>query len=288
MSLLSAPQGWPERVWALINMLGAADGDLSQAEISGWLMPDFDDVQSAVMQTIDAARSLGLVRGSEKLTVSSTLADRDAFADAVHHQLAHADQENPDFVLFEMLAWVIVRNHRENATSWINAAKIANVCDLALKDLWPEDEGPRRFNDTKWQAWVRWIEFLGLAETFQNARLHVSLYARLCRTVTNLKHELGKGKSIPARKFLAAISSRMPYVDGGTIHASVAARLALGTPSYLSPALSDALRELHLDGVVRIDFPDDAPDPVRLAPDPFQPRPPFLHAVTILEASDAN
>jgi len=288
MSLLSAPQGWPERVRALVNVLGAAETELSQVEVSGWLMPESDEVETAVTQTVDAARSLELVSGTEKLVACSTLIDREAFADIVHRQLVRADQGDADFVLLEMLAWVVVRTHRENAESWINAGSIVNMCDLAKKELWPEEEGRGRFNDTKWPPWVRWITFLGLADAFQNARLHVTLYERLSRVITEVGKELGKGKPIAARMFLAAIAARMPYVDGGTIYASVAARLALGTPSHLSPTLSDALRELHLDGVISIDSPNDAADPVLLAPNSFQPKPPFLQTVTIMENPHGN
>jgi len=268
--------------------LGAAGTELSLAEVSGWLMPESDEIETAVTQTIDAARSLELISGTEKLAAYSTLLDREAFADVVHRRLVRANQDDADFVLLEMLAWMVVRTHRENAESWINAGSIVNMCDLAKMDLWPEEEGRGRFNDTKWQPWVRWITFLGLAEAFQNARLHVTLYERLSRIISEVGEELGKGKAIPARTFLAAIAARMPYIDGGTIYASVAARLALGSPGHLSPTLSDALRELHVDGEISIDSPNDAADPVLLAPNSFQPKPAFLQTVTIMERPHAN
>src|SRR3546814_15399046 len=68
MSLLSATQGTPERVWSLVSVIAGNGGTLSKADAAAWLNPGFtrngESVQvkpTAFSQVLGAATSLGAV-----------------------------------------------------------------------------------------------------------------------------------------------------------------------------------------------------------------------------------
>ena len=96
MTLLSSPQGTPERVWSLVSGLSALGGKSARATYDALLNPGFerDGVEVKAKATLaadahNAAMSLGLVDGArDQVHLAVALPDNFAsFADLVHDRL---------------------------------------------------------------------------------------------------------------------------------------------------------------------------------------------------------
>jgi hypothetical protein len=72
----------------------------------------------------------------------------------------------------------------------------------------------------------------------------------------------------------------MPYLDGGQLFQTAAARIHWFQPlRQLSIVTSSALRELDDDGVLELKMYGDAPNAITLHPDPTQKKKAFISVV---------
>src|SRR5690348_2795759 len=129
MSLLSATQGSPERVWSVLRLLASHGGSLARDDMVAWLNPEFERVDAgvsrqptAVTQTLDAARGLQLITtdaGVCALTCADPPESFAEFSDFIHGRLSSAAPNDPDRVILEALAWVVLAVERENGFGWL-------------------------------------------------------------------------------------------------------------------------------------------------------------------------
>lgn len=277
MSLLTDTQGTPDRVFSLLRVLHAVGGEFTLDEAKAWLDPQYrgrdpnlESQETAVRQTLGSAASLGFIesnRGRYRLLVAPP-ASAEAFADLVHATLCRQEPDSPDGVVLGAYAAVVVLSERNGGTLWTSQARsdFAAQIDLALRG---EEDADRRFNREKYAAWFRWMSFLGLGTEVPGNNAASAFYPS---PASRLDRELGQAQlpgELPAEEFLAVISRRMPYLDGGNLFREIAARLGVTLPARtLSLILSAALRDLHDDGRLTLDTPGDAASAWSLARDP--------------------
>lgn len=277
MSLLSATQGSPERVWSLLRVLEAHGGTLGREELLVWLNPEFSrregDVSShssAANQTIQAALSLDLIAGeggSYSLTRTDVPQEFLGFADMVHQRLCNAPQGDPDRVLLEAYAWVVLKIDLEKGFGWLadwRSSRLADEINHDLRALDPADDS-RRFNDTKIPSWRAWLAALGLQQALPAGGHYPYVAERLKREL--VASDLPLERELPANQVLALIAQRMPYLDDGRLMTEMLERKGDTPPRHLSWVLSIALRDLQEEGSLVVGVRGDSADMVQLAPD---------------------
>jgi hypothetical protein len=277
MSLLSDIQGAPERIYSLARLLGAHGGRLARSEVFLWLDPQFDQPRearaqkpnTAVEQTLRAAASLDCVSseaGTIELKWKDGIETFEAFCDRVHDRLLSIGKDDPDYVLFDVYAWLVRRWEADQTVLDQDPEAIANLTNA---DRGQNVDGDLRFNSTKYPPWRRWMIALGLGVDVPEApRARFMAYAseRLEREL--FRADLKRGVEIPASEFLQVIALRMPYLDGGQIFEGSSTSVKGGLKGrVLSRILSRALLDLHDEGVVHLDRRADARNLVRLAAD---------------------
>lgn len=278
MSVLSSPQGTPERVWSLVAGLSALGGECEREVFDALLNPGYTREGSLVQakdtlagNALGAASSLGLIEaGREKATLAAGLefADSTALADFVHDRLSLLKTGETDSPILEAYAWLAAESDRKGGIGWIFELGREQFADAANTALVGEDDDGRLMNTTKVVAWRRWLLFLGLGTQLpvSNVPDFPSPTARLLR---ELERANSLGTSMPAEQFLTVLSSRMPYLDRGRLFIQACERIG-HTPSHrrLSPFLSIALRDLHEEGALKLNLSGDASSHVQLAQDP--------------------
>jgi hypothetical protein len=275
MSLLSSPQGAPDRVWSVLGALEANGGRLSRPALLAWINPVF--VQGGIARTITgepdgqalgSASSLELVHrdgGDYQLTRTAPASFR-VFADEVHDRLCRIGSEDPDFVVLQVFAFVVAETDRRRSTLWlmINAVDLADTINVGLGEQ-SESQTDRAFNTSKMAAWRRWLAFLGLiTELPDRMSFYPYVADRLLREL--VRANLPRGEEIPAARLLEVVARRLPYLDGGLLHAA-ATTGDRPAGRRLSRVLSTALRDLHDEGTIEIRVRGDAADVHELAPD---------------------
>jgi hypothetical protein len=139
MSLLSDTNYSPQRIYALLRLLEAQDGQLGYDSIRTWLKPTMRGVEQKgseestnIRQLLGATASLGLIESPSqnqyRLTapVPTTI---EAFADAVHDRLVALDVNHADSIVLEAYAAMVVLTEAEQGTSWLDL----NAKDRAAK-----------------------------------------------------------------------------------------------------------------------------------------------------------
>jgi len=285
MSLLSDTQGSPERVWSLLGLLAAHEGELGREQVLEWLVPSIrrgggttataaTPNRSAAQQTIGAAISLGLVESvSDTLRLPSTgiPATFEAFADLVHSVLLQTTLEDPNYLILEVFCWYVARCEVSGGTDWSFDWTRDAIADTVVKDLQTANRGKDRiFNSTKVPFWRNWATFIGLGIEFPGSltSFYPYLYSRMERELGPLAGTFGYNREIEASAFLDALALRMPYIDRGTMFRSVSTAMKLPIKDWeISLVLSTAIRELHDEGALTVKAPGDATAVVQLAPD---------------------
>lgn len=277
MTLLSSPQGTPERVWSLLAGLSALGGATARPTYDALLNPGFEreggTVKAKATLAADAhnaASSLKLVEiTKDQISLTADMPDSYAgFADFIHDRLVGLEDGMADGAVLEGFAWIMAESDRLGEVEWIYQAGRADFADRASAGLTDKDMNP-----TKVVAWRRWLAFLGLGvvmPTDRNAPDFPSASKRLVRELE--RSETPPGTVLAAADFIALIARRMPYLDRGRLFGQACQRI--GHPQNarrLSPLLSAALRELHDAQTLRLVPSGDAADRVRLAEDIAHP-----------------
>lgn len=277
MTLLSSPQGTPERVWSLVAGLSALGGTLPRATYDGLLNPSFErdgkEVKAKATLAADAhnaALSLKLVESSrDQVTLTLSLPnDFMGFSDLIHERLVGLESGDADTTILEGFAWIVAESDRYGGLEWIYQSGNEEFADNANAGLVGKE-----MNSTKLPAWRRWLAFLGLGVTMplgRNAPDFPSPSARIVREL--VRGDVATGTTLQAGKFLALLGRRMPYLDRGRLFTQACQRMNHTTSSgRLSPLLSVALRDLHDDQTLRLVPSGDAEERVRLSDDSSHP-----------------
>ena len=172
MSVLSRPQGTPDRVWSLISGLKSAKFDMAPDDFLGLLNPGYNRAGVTEIAKTNLARdatgvanALGLVERENSL-VCLRVADietLDDLRDAVHRSLLTCQEGTLDAVILDTYSWLVAESHRRKELDWILATPADALVDMMSAGLIGEDEdGSRPMNKTKLPALRRWLEFIGL------------------------------------------------------------------------------------------------------------------------------
>lgn len=280
MSVLSRPQGTPERVWSLIDGLQVAGGLLPSEDYAALLNPGYarDGIDVAVKkeQAQDAtgvSTTLGLVMkdGSAYRFVFDPPITPAQFPDVVHEILIGVEDGEPNAVILDAYAWLVAESHRRNDLGWCANLDRDTFVDTMLVGLTGKDEdGSRPMNKTKLLAWQRWLVFLGLCEdlpaTPKTSFWHFSPARRIAREL--VRAGVPRGQTMSGSEFLRLVAGRCPYLDGG--HRYTRACAALGyvhSPRDLSAAMTVGLRELEADGVLEFGLLGDSGDALHFVSD---------------------
>ncbi len=277
MSLMSDIRGTPERVWSLVRLLDAYDGELPREEVFHWLDPlGTDEKGTAVDNTIGAARSLALISADEK---GSTLRlddhnlpkDIDGFSDWVHARLVGLPSDHADAIVLTAFAWFIAMSGKHRNTTWLKKSG-NDIADSIRHDLASDGEAST-FNVTRYPRWRDWIQFLGLGFDMPvrgGTVFYPHVTERMERVIVrDFIHVFDAGADIEAEGFLEHLAEAMPYVDEGRLFKAVAARVDWASQAkQLSPVTSTALRDLHDDGRIELVVRGDERQMYQLTPDP--------------------
>ena len=273
MTLLSSPQGTPERVWSLVAGLSSLGGTLHRADYDGLLNPGFErdgnEVKAKPTLAADAhnaALSLNLVESSRDQVTLSVTPPEDfmGFADLVHDRLVALESGGADSTILEGFAWIVAETDRQGGLEWIYQSGRDEFADKANEGL-----AGKEMNTTKAVAWRRWLMFIGLGVAMphdRNAPDYPSPAARIARELE--RSGLVSGAKLPASEFLKLLTQRMPYLDRGRLFLQACQRMGhVSTSGRLSPLLSAALRDLHDDHTLHLVPSGDAAERVRLSED---------------------
>jgi len=231
-------------------------------------------------QTLGAASSLDLIESDRasntvKLLISDPPKDIQFFSDWVHEHLCTIPPDNSDSVLLETFAWYVASCAKERGTVWIKSLSRDQLVDRINTSLLIDraDSGEdNRFNKTKIPRWRDWMEFMGLGLDIPPAgrpTFYPYITERLEREITKLTEQFKTGEEVGASEFLAAVSRRMPYLDGGEHFNTAARRIGWKpVPRQLSIVLSNSLRELHDEGGLELKMYGDTRNAYTLSPDP--------------------
>jgi hypothetical protein len=275
MSLLTATQGTPARVYGLVRLLHEAAEALPTDTIAGWLVPrniiGRDEVvrpKEALEQTISAARSLRLI--SENSPVSPTVPVPDAiegFADVAHRQLCALPNDDANIVVLKVYAWFVIRADQDPGSLY-RPGREALAAEIDGAFPRSEGEAARTFNSTKFAPWARWVSFLGLGSELPNAPFFPYPAERVLRELRAIAAVDGFDTDLDFRDVRNQLSRRMSYLDGGEIFGEMSQRLGLRTRT-LSRVLSSVLRDLHQEGQIQLTALGDSAERVPFAPDPM-------------------
>jgi hypothetical protein len=287
MSLLSDTNYSPQRIFALLRLLEAQEGQLSFDSIRTWLKPTArgaeqkgSEENTNIRQLLGATVSLGLIetpsQNQYKLTASvpSTI---ESFADTVHDRLVALEKGHPDSIVLEAYAAMVVLTEAEQGTSWLDltakdrAARINAAVSAPETD--EDDEDNKRFNATKSSPWKRWMIFLGLGVPMPRSDLYPYPVQRLGREIARMRAEETIPKTIEVEAFIRQLAERMPYLDGGRFFlASVDSLRIAPMGRRISRVLSGALRDLHDDKCLVLEAIGDAKETYALTPEPHAVR----------------
>lgn len=270
MSVLSSPQGSPERVWSLLVGLQAL-GRTASSEIYHALLSPLAG-SSLVSDTRGVISSLGLVQTSGhdvSLIEGLNLVDIIGFADDVHDRLVMLQVHDLDAVILTTYAWICTESDRAGTVSWLYGLTALQFADQASQALKQAGEGSPLINTAKLPAWHRWLVFMGMA-----APLPLSAPRILFSSTQRLRRELRRASAtlpaeMTAEEFRAFVAKRMPYLDRGRFFTEACRWIGHRPPlQQLSPMLSDAVRDLHDEGTIQLCLSGDATTHVRLTENP--------------------
>ncbi|PWE53639.1 hypothetical protein DEM27_24120 [Metarhizobium album] len=278
MSMLSSTQGTSERVWSLIALLREHDGKISRADAAAWLNPEFlkdgqtiGEKSGTFGQVLGAATSMGAVTlvGPElQLNPTCEPDTYDQLADWLYHHLIELPSQDKDAVFLELFAWLVCESAKRQTAGWplgMTNPEFADNAEAALPSG-AEGDVESRMNSTKVPFVRRWLVFLGLMEDLNaNPSFEIDMSRRFRREVTRLG--LDREVPIEAEEFLRIMRQKMPFIDGGRMYMDAARRINFTPdPRQLSPVLSEALRDLHDEGMLELNVLGDLSSNLRLHP----------------------
>lgn len=287
MSLLSTPTARPERVFSLVSLVRTLGGRVKQTDAKEWLAPTYRSTENStpkegdrVREVYRVARDLGLLDADQERWVSmcELPATRREFAVHVHTHLRELPKDDPDAVLLRAYAWCVVFVEQFGTADLLDrgAQTIASEISEALGR--PEDtEDEKVFNSTKLSAWKDWMAFLGLGwNDLPGTKGFLPDPSR--RIAEDLLALTSSQSRVEGEAFVTAISKSLPYLDGGVLFGEACdTRGARPPKGQISRLLSQALRTLNSDGVLKFDIEGDTKKGVALFKDPLSTHQFFSH-----------
>lgn len=281
MSVLSQPQGTPERVWSLVNGIQASGGTLSSEDFAALLNPGYMREGAKIMAERTLAQNASGVSTSLRLVVKEGNSFRyalnaplshAAFPDTIHDILVSTPDDEANSTILNAYAWMVVESHRQKDLSWSAFKDSTSFVEEMLVGLTgDDDDGARPMNTTKLPAWRRWLVCLGLCEGLPTSTTgtlwHFSPTRRIALELQ--RASVPVNQPISGSELLRMIADRCPYLDGGKKYVRACSKLGyVHPPRELSAALTVGLRELEAEGILEFGLLGDSSDALLLIHDP--------------------
>ena len=166
MSILSSPQGRPERIYSLYWSWVAADPDATEEHVRDFVNPGYMRQGSQLL--MDKANFANVPGAAQFLNMKKLVAEtRSAplsyqrLLDQMHNALVALDADDLDAVLLRAFAFFVVKSEQQGNTFWyIDGA--SGVVDEISTALNRHSNSAPAMNLTKYTAWRRWMVALGL------------------------------------------------------------------------------------------------------------------------------
>ncbi len=278
MSVFSDTQGTPERVYALMRLIEAAGpslprkvaADLFDPKVAlGWIA---EEGRSDFVQTLSAAESLGLIEETNgALTIVGGAAPPTYldFGDIVHAHLVTASPDNPNGTVLDAFSLFVERLEAEGNGQWLATVSNNALADQIRSLLASKRSEAGTFNPTRVAPLAKWTSAIGLmTEVTDRQKPIADLSRRLVRELRSVPRE-AREAGMPSSAFVTWILERMPYLPGGSRFASLFGDVGIAGAGRLPIVLSAALRDLHDDGIIRLEALGDSGGSARLAEDRF-------------------
>jgi hypothetical protein len=203
---------------------------------------------------------------------------RRQFAFHVHTHLRELPRGDPDAVLLRAYAWAVVFVEEFGTADLLDrsAQTIANEISEALgRSEQTDDE--KVFNATKLAAWKDWMVFLGLG--WNDLPGTKGFLPDPSRRIAEEIPVLSSSQTrVEGEEFMTAISRSMPYLDNGVLFEEACnTRGVHPRKGQVSRLLSQALRTLDTEGVVKLDMKGDTRKGVALFQDVLSAHQFFSH-----------
>jgi hypothetical protein len=250
----------PTRVEALIDLLRVLPGRRAAVPaLKGLLqpkgLPGLSPNSDQARKTITAAKEIDLVteaNGEIELAISSRdrRSARDILLDALDLKVLAQTDVEPWFARF--YAFLIGRpeDEAQAGVGQHGGQWETRFNQEALKGR----EVDNRFNKDKYTGFHRWFRYTGLGWYDSNGFFQPNPYERLTRRLP----QIFKGQeALDSDEFLHQLSKNCPELDGGAIFLEVNSDYQ-PERRECTGALSAALVELHLDGVLELECPSDS------------------------------
>jgi len=266
-----------------------------------WLTPQYRSADSTALTDEDTKQKAQRV--TEVFRVARDLklldADRDEWVSScelpsthrelarhVHAHLRGLPTEAADAVLLRAYSWCVAYSEVNGTAALVGmtASDLARDIAAALgRNDASEDE--KSFNTTKLPAWKDWMSFLGLGwNDLPGTRGFLPDPSK--RIEEELLILIPSKARLDAATFIAPIAEAFPYLDGGVLFREACDTAQVRPPQgQLSRVLSQALRALENNEVLKCGMEGDSKKGVALFPDPLSSRNNFSY-VERGEASD--
>lgn len=216
-------------------------------------LPDLTSKSDQARSIIAAARELELIEEQpdgmiRPVRIRDARSARAALVEALGEKVLRDGTVEPWFALF--YAFLLGRD--ESAAAGPAAA--ASWETRFEREVFGGVTQPNRFNETKYRGLRRWFRYAGLGWHDAEDRFHPNPYERVERQLAAV---FGTTRDLPIDRFLERLAETCPELDGGYLFlkANPAWNRAART---LSLGLSHALVDLHLDGVIVLNCPQDS------------------------------
>lgn len=294
MSVLSRPQGYPERVWSLVGGLEALSAGLPRDDLVSLINPG--PTRGGIVQKaapnlasdgLGVAYALGVVDregGQARLATERRAGNAAGFADQVYDILCGADGSDLNGVILEAYAWLVAESHRRQDIGWLfdlGQKEFAEMVDAGLAGRHDEDGG-RLMNTTKAPAWRRWLRFLGLGVPMPVGPPDFPSPAHRI-AVELARANVEPGVTFSAEEFIGLVAQRCPFLDRGRLFVQACKRIGHAPkPRALSAILSCGLRDLEGEGVISLRLSGDAANGLSLSADPAAVQATFNSVVVLV------
>jgi hypothetical protein len=219
-------------------------------------LPDLTSTGKQAAQHLSAARDLRLITQDDEGNYRLAKTVRDGKPTATQMILEAFDQLVLSDTKIEpwfgrLYAFVIARSR------FIPGPAVARV-DLIteFKDaLPPHIDKANPVNSTKLPNYLRWYCYAGLGWHDPAGTFVPDPTVRLRRSLARI---FGSSTEMDASDFMSSLAAVCPELDGGALFSEVAASAFNKADRMCTSALAAALRNLHGEGVIRLDCPEDS------------------------------
>lgn len=278
MSILNRPSDGLSTVLLALHRALIAYGPQEEDRLLQLVAPEAITDQSMARKTLTRWKQLGVFEttASGRVALTSTLKriecdDLRGFRSAML-KLVLSEENNPG--LSEEREDDDARSEISKATDFSRAAAWTLAQDpyafgtthREIEALLKEQRPTTKLfsNDTRWQGFVEWATFLGVACDVKGGLVPNPYFAIECV----LDAVFGKSSELGQRELLVRLADALPIVDGGRYRRATDALITQPWRTYrdneVSPCVSLGLRTLQEKKILRLESRSDAPQAMLL------------------------